>query len=236
MRRAHALDPAALLIDQDGRIGPPDRVAQGGAERPHLLRVVDVAPEQDEAPGRASRKKATSSGVSSWPEQPAIKARVVMPAPYVPCSAGSRSLSCDAGISSWPRSTGRPGPGAWSRARRPRPSTSVRPARGRPCCRSPRPCGSSTACPEVGILALVEARRSGPRPPSSPSAELHGEAAGRRRVRCRRGDRLGRGDPLRRRRGGRRCSSRDRLRHRSRCGGSRDGSAVPLAGAVPRRT
>src|SRR5919112_43176 len=42
--------------------------------------------------GCASRKKAASSGVSSKPEHPAIKARVVIPAPYVPCSAGSRIL------------------------------------------------------------------------------------------------------------------------------------------------
>src|SRR4029453_17061815 len=42
--------------------------------------------------GCASLKKAASSGVSSKPEQPAIKARVVIPAPYVPCSAGSRNL------------------------------------------------------------------------------------------------------------------------------------------------
>src|SRR5215213_2654466 len=42
--------------------------------------------------GCASLKKAASSGVSSKPEHPAIEARVVIPAPYVPCSAGSRNL------------------------------------------------------------------------------------------------------------------------------------------------
>ncbi len=51
MRRRHALDPAALLIDQHGRVGPADAVPERMRQRPHLLAVGDVALEEDQAPG-----------------------------------------------------------------------------------------------------------------------------------------------------------------------------------------
>ena len=50
VRRAHALHPAALLVDQNGRVVPSDRRAQCIAQRPHLLGRFHVAPEQDESP------------------------------------------------------------------------------------------------------------------------------------------------------------------------------------------
>ena len=50
VRRPHPLDPSALLVDQDWRIRVADRGAQFIRQRPHLIRRVDVAPEQDEAP------------------------------------------------------------------------------------------------------------------------------------------------------------------------------------------
>ncbi len=51
VRRAHPLHPAALLVDQDRRVGPADRVAERGGQRAHLVGRADVALEQDEAPG-----------------------------------------------------------------------------------------------------------------------------------------------------------------------------------------
>jgi len=50
VRRPHPLDPSALLIDQDRRFGIADGGPQFVGERPHLLRRVDVSPEQDEPP------------------------------------------------------------------------------------------------------------------------------------------------------------------------------------------
>ncbi len=50
VRRPHPLHPAALLVDQDRGTGVADAVAQRVSQGPHLLRTVDIAPEQDEAP------------------------------------------------------------------------------------------------------------------------------------------------------------------------------------------
>ncbi|MNS60999.1 hypothetical protein D3C72_940130 [compost metagenome] len=50
-RRLDALNTPTLLIDQNRRVWPPDGVAHGGDEIGDLLRLADIAPEQDEAPG-----------------------------------------------------------------------------------------------------------------------------------------------------------------------------------------
>ena len=51
VRRRHPLHPAALLIDQHGRVGAADAVAERSRQRAQLLAVGDVALEQDQAPG-----------------------------------------------------------------------------------------------------------------------------------------------------------------------------------------
>ncbi len=50
VRRAHALDPTALLVDQDRRVGIVDGLAQLVSQGAQLVGVVDVAAEDDEAP------------------------------------------------------------------------------------------------------------------------------------------------------------------------------------------
>ncbi len=52
MRRRQPLHPAALLIYEDGRV-PADGVAKLRRQSGNLRRIVDIAPEQDQAPGRA---------------------------------------------------------------------------------------------------------------------------------------------------------------------------------------
>ena len=49
VRRAEPGHPAALLIDQHRRVGPPDSIAQRSDQGPHLFRALAVALEQDEA-------------------------------------------------------------------------------------------------------------------------------------------------------------------------------------------
>ena len=56
VRRAEPLHPAALLIDEDRRM-PADRLAQGRGQGPDLRRALDVALEQDEAPGPGVAEK-----------------------------------------------------------------------------------------------------------------------------------------------------------------------------------
>src|ERR1700749_4850642 len=51
MRRRHSLNPAALLIDQHGRVGAADAFPERLRQRAHLLAVADVALEEDQAPG-----------------------------------------------------------------------------------------------------------------------------------------------------------------------------------------
>src|SRR5918993_205168 len=51
MRRPHALHPTALLVDKDRRIGDADSLAQSLGQGSDLLRALDIALEQDEAPG-----------------------------------------------------------------------------------------------------------------------------------------------------------------------------------------
>ena len=50
MRRRHALDPAALLIDQHGRVGAADAFPERPRQRTHLIAVADVALEENQAP------------------------------------------------------------------------------------------------------------------------------------------------------------------------------------------
>ena len=49
-RRLQALHTAAFLIDQDEKIGPPDRLANLADEAPQLLAVRNVAAEKDQTP------------------------------------------------------------------------------------------------------------------------------------------------------------------------------------------
>src|SRR3546814_19485980 len=56
MRRPQALDPAALLIDEDRRIGPPANLLEVPEQTAHLVRCLAVASEQNE-PARVDRKK-----------------------------------------------------------------------------------------------------------------------------------------------------------------------------------
>ena len=61
MGRAHALDPAPFLIDEDGGIaahGIPQRSSQGA----DLIGIVDVAGEEDEAPGVDLAEKGDLTG------------------------------------------------------------------------------------------------------------------------------------------------------------------------------
>ena len=50
MRRRHALDPAALLIDQHRRVGAANAFPERMRQRAHLITVGDVALEEDQAP------------------------------------------------------------------------------------------------------------------------------------------------------------------------------------------
>ena len=50
MRRRHALNPAALLIDQHRRVGTADAFPERMRQRAHLIAVGDVALEEDQAP------------------------------------------------------------------------------------------------------------------------------------------------------------------------------------------
>ncbi len=49
VRRAQPHNAAPLLIDQHGRVAPPDRVPQVGREVPDIVCVTEVPCEQDEA-------------------------------------------------------------------------------------------------------------------------------------------------------------------------------------------
>ena len=50
MRRRHALDPAALLIDQHRRVSAANAFPERPRQRTHLIPVGDVALEEDQAP------------------------------------------------------------------------------------------------------------------------------------------------------------------------------------------
>ena len=50
MRRRHALDPAALLIDQHGRVSAANAFPERPRQLTHLIAVGDVALEEDQAP------------------------------------------------------------------------------------------------------------------------------------------------------------------------------------------
>ncbi len=80
MRRAQALDPAAFLIDQHGGVFA-EQVAEGLGQRPHLIRRVDIAPEQDQTPGpRLGEEGALARPSAPSRTHPAIKALKLMPA------------------------------------------------------------------------------------------------------------------------------------------------------------
>src|SRR5688572_28414750 len=51
MRRADALDPAALLVDENGRVLTPQRFAHRPAEPADLSEAFNIALEEDDAPG-----------------------------------------------------------------------------------------------------------------------------------------------------------------------------------------
>jgi hypothetical protein len=50
MRRRHSLDPAALLIDQHGRVSAANAFPERMRQRTHLIAVGDVTLEKDQAP------------------------------------------------------------------------------------------------------------------------------------------------------------------------------------------
>ena len=50
MRRRHALNPAALLIDQDRRVGAPDAFPERARQGAQLIAVGDIALEEDQTP------------------------------------------------------------------------------------------------------------------------------------------------------------------------------------------
>ena len=51
MRRLQTCHPAPLLIDQDRQVGSPGHVTQIVGQRPQLVRIGDIATEQNEAGG-----------------------------------------------------------------------------------------------------------------------------------------------------------------------------------------
>src|SRR5579871_1941027 len=61
--RRHALNPAALLIDQDGRVGASDTFPERARQRAKLIAIADIALEQDQAPGILAAQKLTFLGV-----------------------------------------------------------------------------------------------------------------------------------------------------------------------------
>ena len=59
MWRLEARDTPPFLVDQHRCMCIPDYVAQRGNQRPHLLRIMDIAREKDESPRlRLAKKRA----------------------------------------------------------------------------------------------------------------------------------------------------------------------------------
>ena len=50
MWRRHPLNPAALLIDQNGRISAPDTFPERARQGAHLISIDDIALEKDQTP------------------------------------------------------------------------------------------------------------------------------------------------------------------------------------------
>ena len=67
MRRAQALHPAALLIDQHRRVAADDVREILNQSMTHFVRVLNIALEKDEPQGCASRRNARSSAVIAVP-------------------------------------------------------------------------------------------------------------------------------------------------------------------------
>jgi hypothetical protein len=63
MWRRHALNPAALLIDQDRRIGAPDTFPERARQRAQLIAIGDIAPEKDQAPRVFTTKERAFLGI-----------------------------------------------------------------------------------------------------------------------------------------------------------------------------
>ena len=57
MRRPHALDPAAFLIDEHEELVASDGLREVRDERPDLLGVAAIAPKENEAAGAGSGKE-----------------------------------------------------------------------------------------------------------------------------------------------------------------------------------
>ena len=57
MWRRHALNPAAFLIDQNGRISAPDTFPERARQGAHLIAIGDIALEKDQAPRVFATKK-----------------------------------------------------------------------------------------------------------------------------------------------------------------------------------
>jgi hypothetical protein len=65
LRRRHALNPTALLIDQNGRVSPanafPERARQGA----QLIAIRDIALEEDQTPGVFATEKRPFVGIKN---------------------------------------------------------------------------------------------------------------------------------------------------------------------------
>jgi hypothetical protein len=63
MWRRHALNPAALLIDQNGRISAPDTFPERARQGAHLTAIGDIAPKKDQTPRFFTTKERAFLGV-----------------------------------------------------------------------------------------------------------------------------------------------------------------------------
>ena len=60
--RLQPCHPSAFLVDQDGHGAAIERFPQGGGQAADLVRVLDIAGEQDEAPGARFPEESTLVG------------------------------------------------------------------------------------------------------------------------------------------------------------------------------
>ena len=65
MWRRHALNPAALLIDQNRRIGAPDTFPERARQGAHLIAIGDIALEKDQTPRIFAAKERAFLGVEN---------------------------------------------------------------------------------------------------------------------------------------------------------------------------
>ena len=78
MRGAETLHATAFLVDQHRRVGTPYRFTKIGHERAQLVGCLDIALEDGDIYGSASRRNDRSLPVSAVPATPMMKARTVI--------------------------------------------------------------------------------------------------------------------------------------------------------------